>query len=685
MRIAAITAHESGSLPAIDLSKIRGPLTAIYGPAHSGKTVLADLVGHALFGKVTPQSAADYAPNGELLVEAREGRYRIRRNRDASGRSRLTVAALDGAPVDHHTIRNLSGGLSPAILGPLCAVSFREPADIARLLSHEFVSGFQRISGEGGTHSSRRVTELAARRDLLAQELESRIATERRASKDLEARWRELDRLVRDEQQQAASADQRLKAVENSLAETDARLRYRRLELNVELQWHAAESTAPEPAPDLGPQIARCREMLAGLNERELAVRANLAQLQTSPKNASSVLAEQQTWLAVSRQLAADLTGEVSRLARASASKKCVCHDAHPRLRPIAETIDRQLAVLEKSLEEQRRAVSAAELQQEVDNLVRVEAEMRRQLEHLLDRSQTVVRPAATHDLVGSSNAFSAADAEQLESRRLELEHERFQLAEQVNAAARKLKILRSERDAVERQRAAILSARSIEHVQRELADIQRKLENSTNLGWSLGDDAAMGDYLSRASDFLAQLTNGDLSRLTVAHQGQYVEVVNRNGESVSLESLHAGERDQVYLSLCLALLSAASRHGVWLPLVLDDPFERLDARGTAALAVVLNGFCREGHQVLVFTRRKEAAERLTAIGAEMHDMMNLRQPAADALPAVGPVLRRTSDVAKADDATEGVDGEIAKTERSKRKVARSRRRHSADGHSDAA
>ena len=96
-----------------------------------------------------------------------------------------------------------------------------------------------------------------------------------------------------------------------------------------------------------------------------------------------------------------------------------------------------------------------------------------------------------------------------------------------------------------------------------------------------------------------------------------------------------AAQRDQVYLSLCLALLSAASRHGVWLPLVLDDPFERLDARATAALAAVLEGFSRQGHQVLVFTRRKEAAERLAAVGAEVHDMMSLRQPPADALPAM--------------------------------------------------
>ena len=36
----------------------------------------------------------------------------------------------------------------------------------------------------------------------------------------------------------------------------------------------------------------------------------------------------------------------------------------------------------------------------------------------------------------------------------------------------------------------------------------------------------------------------------------------------------------------------------------LDEPFERLDARGTAALVAVLDVFCRQGHQVFVFTRQ---------------------------------------------------------------------------------
>ena len=136
----------------------------------------------------------------------------------------------------------------------------------------------------------------------------------------------------RDEQQPLASLEDRLQSVEKSLAETDARLRYRRLELNVELRWQADEGREPEtPLTELDAQIERCRQTLAELSEREGVVRGQLAQVQTA-RTGTAAIADQQTWLAVSRQLAADLSGEVSRLARASASKHCVCHDAHPRL-----------------------------------------------------------------------------------------------------------------------------------------------------------------------------------------------------------------------------------------------------------------------------------------------------------------------------------------------------------------
>ncbi len=199
----------------------------------------------------------------------------------------------------------------------------------------------------------------------------------------------------------------------------------------------------------------------------------------------------------------------------------------------------------------------------------------------------------------------------------------------------------------------------------------------------TFGDEALAEDCLMWASDFLAQLTNGDIRRLMLFNQGRNSVVVNQHGETIALDSLTAAQKDQVYLSLCLALLTTASRHGIWLPLVLDDPFERLDARATTALAAVLEGFSRQGHQILVFTQQREAAERLAAVGAEMCDMINLRRAPTEVVPIVASTLRPVGDVVK----KRSVEGGTADVRRRRKKSAPSSRNGDSGGanHSDAA
>ena len=611
-------------------------ISAIYGPRLSGKTAIAEFLAHVLFGQnvATHPRTIDGREDGEVIIESVGGRFRLRRSHDGPTTTKLTVAALDSTPVDHRTVRSLTYGLPPHVLGPLCAVDFREPPALERLLSEEFARTFQSIGVRSPAVGCARIAELTARRDVLAQELETRIAGERRASKELDARWQELDRQVRQLQEQTAALDDRRQAVEAALAETDARLRYRRLELNPAAAWlgdtanHDAQSLA-----ELDAQIVHWRTVLADVSERLSRVRTQLTATRPDRGLAAVAIIDQRAWLNVARQLAADLAGEVSRLARASASQQCVCHDAHPRLRPIADTLQRQIEGLDSLIENQRRALAAAELQAEIDHLGRTEADVRRHLEHLLDRRQTGAGTATLSSTISNAGtsstqyyaAFSAADVEQLERRRTELEQQRFQLLEELREHKGKLRDLRAQRDTVERQRASLLSARSIEHVQRELADVQRKLEHAA-AGTTPGiDQVVSAENPYRASDFLAQLTNGNLVRLELIDHGRRARVGDRAGEVRPVESLSATERDQVYLSLCLALHSAAAQQGVWLPLVLDDPFVRLDGNGIASLAAVLDGFARQGHQVIVFTGQQAAAERLLSLGVIVHDIAGLR------------------------------------------------------------
>jgi DNA repair exonuclease SbcCD ATPase subunit len=663
MRIVGLKLQADGAWPGLEWYGVAPGLNALYGPKGTGKTTVADFLGHVLFGK-RPANVTSVVrggtPQGEATVDSGLGMFRLRRYHESPSSARLTVAALDDSPVGEGTIRDLVGGLSPTVLAPLCAVGFADAPQVSRLLSPEFVRETQSFGGRHHLHGGRRTVELAARRDLLAQELETRIANERRVSTELDGRWRELDRRLRHEQQQKLTLEQRLHAVETALAETDARLRYRRLELNIELhrQWDPPVDLGPQLA-ELDAQIAQWRKALGDLSQRETAVRGELSQIKPEQGPLRATLTDQTAWLTVARQLAADLSGEVARLARASDSQRCVCGVAHPRLRPIAETIERQLDVLESLIAQERSGLRAGELAAEIENLGRTQCELRHYLEQLLDRRESLSRSTlASHSVVASpasseasdltsavadhaTATFSAADAQQLESRRQELEQERFDLVNQLRDEARTLRDLRSQRDVVERQRAALLSARSIEHVQRELADVQRRLEQAASGLSRHGELSISAAHVLQASDFLAQLTDRGIVRLILEDHDRQPRAVDRNGRTLAVESLAPEQRDQVYLSVCLALLSAAAEHGIWLPLVLDEPFLRLDASATAALAAVFDDFCRRGHQVIVLTDRVDAVDRLTSLGAAVQNIGDLRrrESVADANVPSRPVM----------------------------------------------
>jgi energy-coupling factor transporter ATP-binding protein EcfA2 len=349
MRIATLALHANHDWPELGTDALAPGLNVIHGPSASGKTTLADLVTHALYGRrfvaaATAEQAV--APQGEIVLENRGRQFRLRRSHDEAAGERLTVAALDHSAVDEDTVRQLVACLSPSLLRPLCAVSFRETPRLDWLLSPEFSHEFRA------------------------------------------ALWR--------------------------------------------LKW-----APPTVQAELRPLYARLRAL-----ETEVA---------------------------------------------------------------------------------------------------------------------TLVRG------LGSDESRAAA-------------------ANQTRARTRN----------------------------------------------------------RRASHFLARLTEGELVRLQLGDATGVAQVVTKSGDLLSVDALWSTQRDQVYLSLCLALISALGRHGARLPLVLDEPFARMDARSSAAMVDVLHAFAARGQQVLVFTAEREAAERCASLGANVVDMQSLRsEHMANNMPQAAEVATR--------------------------------------------
>jgi hypothetical protein len=96
------------------------------------------------------------------------------------------------------------------------------------------------------------------------------------------------------------------------------------------------------------------------------------------------------------------------------------------------------------------------------------------------------------------------------------------------------------------------------------------------------------------------------------------LRVDDAEGNSLSADVLSRGTREQLFLSLRLALVTLYARRGVRLPLILDDVLVNFDSPRTKAAASVLKDFARAGHQVLLFTCHEHISKLFKSLRADV-------------------------------------------------------------------
>ena len=283
MKIVSFALDGNRGWPDLELNALDAGLNVFCGPTGSSKTAVADLMSHALYGRrLSAVDSFDHlvSPEGEVVVESRGRKYRLRRYQDNAAADRLTVAALDGSAVDQDTVRQLVAGLSPSLLAPLFVAGFRESPRLEWLLSEEFAHEFQAVIGDGGDepdHTDQ--DELVARRDALAHELETRIAGERQRSHELDDEWHELDRLVHEQQQEIEGAarsvaGRRRPSWPKSIRGCAIAIWERR----PPERWRdAAPNDSHLRLAELDEQIDRWRQTLADMERRQASVQARMA------------------------------------------------------------------------------------------------------------------------------------------------------------------------------------------------------------------------------------------------------------------------------------------------------------------------------------------------------------------------------------------------------------------------
>ena len=247
---------------------------------------------------------------------------------------------------------------------------------------------------------------------------------------------------------------------------------------------------------------------------------------------------------------------------------------------------------------------------------------------------------ADAEDTVLSPLAWRLAEAceatERLRATRRLADDRRAALAAKVDAAARDrgTESLQAELVDVEQQLAAQLD-------RRRLLERTGLLLEETRLTVARDHQPPV---LREASHWLARLTEGRHTAITTTIDEARLEVHDRDGGVWRPERLSRGTREQVFLALRLALVRDLQRHGVQLPIVMDDALVNFDDARAKAAARVLVEFVSDHpgeRQMLVFTCHAHVATIFAEAGGTVRSLSDpdrvWRRPLPEAVPAPVP------------------------------------------------
>jgi hypothetical protein len=114
---------------------------------------------------------------------------------------------------------------------------------------------------------------------------------------------------------------------------------------------------------------------------------------------------------------------------------------------------------------------------------------------------------------------------------------------------------------------------------------------------------------LARAKDYLQRLSGGRYANIWTPLGQQTLCVDDRDGNTLIVENLSGGTREQLFLAIRFALIEHYSDAGVELPIILDDVLVNFDHDRTQAAVDVLLQQTGKNQQILFFTCHQHLAE----------------------------------------------------------------------------
>ena len=300
-------------------------------------------------------------------------------------------------------------------------------------------------------------------------------------------------------------------------------------------------------------------------------------------------------------------------------------------------------------------------LSAEIRQLKRCRAESSRQLKLLRRRRQFLVdnfgvadsewrrqavtsfcSDAARHSYPAAQTTDITRDSELLEQ--LQVQREKLRLRRD-DLVAKRRAIL----ETIERARAEFGNAKSSrrDEIQLELNFLDQELsEAGRRLQAAVATEAMLNELLEQyrkkrhsrilleASEYLSRLTAQAYDWISIDRSARTLNVRGLEDEVKPLSALSRGNRDQVALSLRLALANAYRREGNELPLVFDDVFLTADDDRSKAAVNLLRDYCENGQQIIFFTCREQISNLFRSMQVSVRE---LGQPVVAARPVQAP------------------------------------------------
>ena len=238
---------------------------------------------------------------------------------------------------------------------------------------------------------------------------------------------------------------------------------------------------------------------------------------------------------------------------------------------------------------------------------------------------------ARRQELVGQSEGIQAQLAQRFE-RRGRINEQLEALADDRRLPARQLEL-------------AVLEKRVEEAIRRwQVLAVTSRTLDSVRVAY---ERDRQPETLREASEYLQRLTQGRYNRVWTPLDEDVLRVDDADGRALPVELLSRGTREQLFLSLRLALAATYARRGVRLPLILDDVLVNFDGQRAKAAAAALRDFAGAGHQLLVFTCHEHILKLFKTLKLPVHRLPDCAEP--DPSPLVitaAPQARRKPAVA---------------------------------------